>query len=70
VSSNVEEAQLMTRQRHNGGDHSSQLEIKSPPLDQYFIEKILGSRLHEGRARVTNNLASPFSHHLKKKHVN
>jgi hypothetical protein len=60
VSSNVEETQIMTRQHHNGGDHSSQLEIKSPPLDQVFDKKILGSRLHKEKSRVTNNLASSF----------
>jgi hypothetical protein len=36
----------MTRQQRNGEDHSSQLEIKSPPLDK---KKRLGSRL---RSRV------------------
>jgi hypothetical protein len=35
----VEEIQIMTRQQHNGGDHSSQLEIKSPPLDQVLDKK-------------------------------
>jgi hypothetical protein len=33
VSSSVEGAHFMSRQRDVGGDHLSQLEIKSQPLD-------------------------------------
>jgi hypothetical protein len=39
VSSNVEEIQIMTRQQCNGGDDSSQLEIKYPPMDQVLDKK-------------------------------
>jgi hypothetical protein len=33
VSSSVEGAHFMSRQHNEGGDHLSQLEIKSQPLD-------------------------------------
>jgi hypothetical protein len=49
VSSNVEEIQIMTRQHYNGGDHSSQLEIKSPPLDQVLDEKDARVKIAQGK---------------------